>query len=261
MNHHILILRFHLHLSIHGNHAPDVRTSFHGAVMPYGRFHTTVDGRHHDTPLVAQTPFVPYPERLRSHQHRNLPFTLLHRFTPCLLGLLFQSVGHLFLYFTHGTHSHRPVSLAPALTYEHLHGLSRPCALLHMVVVPLVVHHQQRVVFKIPDFPIHPTLVTVQQAHHIHRGSPYHHPLEPFLRFTAERQFQIQPVLSVPGLGRHSLDLIQLLCPCAQVAADIRNLKVTEMHQLRHMGIQFTVLHVDEELPSVGFAFLILDSG
>ena len=32
---------------------------------------------------------------------------------------------------------------------------------------------------------------------------------------------------------------------------DIRNLKVTEMDELRHLGIKFSILHVDEELPAV----------
>ena len=129
-----------------------------------------------------------------------------------------------------------------------------------MVIVPLVVHHQQRVVLKHLHFPIDSALVAIQQANHIPGEVIYHPLLDFFLWLPVIGQSQIQPILPMPSLGGNSPHLIQFPGSCTQVTADDRNLKVPEVYELRHLGIKLSILHVDEELPLVGFAFLILDS-
>ena len=189
-----------------------------------------------------------------------MPFTLLLRLAFRLCSLLLQPLSHLSLYLTHVTEEHCPVRLVPRYSQILLHGLFRPCTPFHMVIVPLVVHHQQRVVLKHLYFPIYSALVAIQQANHIPGEVIYHPLLDFFLWLPVIGQSQIQPILPMPSLGGNSPHLIQFPGSCTQVTADDRNLKVPEVYELRHLGIKLSILHVDEELPLVGFAFLILDS-
>ena len=248
---HILISRLHLHLSVHGHHAPHARAGFDGTVTSDRRFQVPEDGRHHDASLLAQSPFVANAERFGRHKCSHQPFAFLCRLAFRLRGQPLQVVSHLRFNLTHGMDYHRPVHIVLHFPQPHLDGLSRPRASFCMIAVSCVVHYQQRVVFKHPQQPIHPALVAVQQAHHIARRH-HRHPLpDAFLRFAAKGQRQVQPGFAVPRLGREGLDLIQLLGPRTQMSADVSHLEVAEAHEFRHLGIERPVLHVNEKLPAV----------
>ena len=187
---HLLVSGLHHHFSVQSHYSPLAGVFLVSAIIAHRRQNLPVFGRHNDTFPQFQAPFHPHPER------QCIP-DLFQPFQPFLF--LFLQLFPLSYpgtppgFFLQTFHHRMEIFLARPGSVTGYIPLFLP--FLHMIIIPVPVHHHDAPVRQTATAPIHFLLIPCQHTgENIKQGSPDRIHQLAVLRNTVIRYLQIKVI-------------------------------------------------------------------